>query len=86
MSENLAVLQARRDQEVERLGEGRVEPEAGAAAGTWDHPQGGEPAARVELWVLMDRDLEARAQEGSRVQCAVRARCRGEGRRFQRGW
>ena len=60
MSENLAVLQARRDQEVERLGEGRVEPEAEAAAGTWDHPQGGEPAARVELWVLMDRDLEAR--------------------------
>lgn len=59
MSENLAVLQGRRDQEVERLGEGRVEPEAGAAAGTWDHPQGSEPAARVELWVLMDRDLEA---------------------------
>ena len=56
---NRAVLQSRRARKWRVWGRGGSNPTVGAAAGTWDRPQGGEAAGRVELWVLMDRDLEA---------------------------
>lgn len=76
---NRAVLQGRRARKWRVWGRGGSNPTAGAAAGTWDRPQGGEAAGRVELWVLMDRDLEARGSR--REQSPVCSQGPVQGRR-----